>query len=298
MNYNPRERSIVKSQQQEEQLEIARERSELPTSKSKSDGKEPKRIIVPPIPQPPSPPRINELEGINVDEFEDHHPDYPLKGKEQFVSHLDKQCYHIVEGRYFGLLTNGIADPHFVGPNAPGIAGLNLSGGTGLATAHAGGGALTGSASVLAASAAAVAAVPTSGGAKTNTSSVKPVPKKPAASTSNSGTNAPTTVAVTKKKSAGPTPTASSSALRKILEEGGEAAEKMKKCIIRAAVHASRSGKHGQSFRAPNGQTYPDVSKAFAGHAGLKPCMRCKNNKQGVSFFSCSKFGARFFPVW
>ena len=81
------------------------------------------------------------------------------------------------------------------------------------------------------------------------------------------------------------------------MEDNGELAQKMKKCIIRAAVHASRSGKHGQSFLAPDGKAYPDVSKAFAGDAGLKPCTRCKNNKQGVSerfFWGVLKCGARF----
>ena len=275
----------MKFQHQEEQLEIAREKGESSTLKSKLDSKkEPKRIVVHSIPPAPTPPRINELVGINHDEFEDHHPEYPLKGKEPFVSHLDKNCFHIVDGRYFGLRTNSIADPHFVGANAPGIAGLNLSGGTGLATAHSGGGALTGSSSVLAASGSAVASAKTAGAAKSSTNSAKAASKKPTVPPTNSGTtHGAATGVVPKKKGVGPTPTASSSALRKILEEGGEEAEKMKKCIIRAAVHASRSGKHGQSFRAPNGQIYPDVSKAFAGHAGLKPCMRCKNNKQGVS---------------
>jgi hypothetical protein len=66
----------------------------------------------------------------------------------------------------------------------------------------------------------------------------------------------------------------------------------MKEFIIRAAVYASRIGKHGQSFLGPNGEAYPDVSKAFASHAGLRPCSRCKNNKQGVrhgQFFRYSR---------
>ena len=90
-----------------------------------------------------------------------------------------------------------------------------------------------------------------------------------------------------KLKHVGPQPTANASDLRKVMDEGGEMAVKMKQCIIRAAVHASRSGKHGQSFLAPDGNAYPDVSKAFAAHAGLKPCARCKNNKQGVSAEKC-----------
>ena len=55
------------------------------------------------------------------------------------TSHLDPSCL-LPTRRYFGLLSNSIADPLFVGPCAPGIAGVTYGGGTGLATAYAGGG--------------------------------------------------------------------------------------------------------------------------------------------------------------
>lgn len=58
--------------------------------------------------------------------------------------------------------------------------------------------------------------------------------------------------------------------------------EDMRKCILRAGVYASRTGRHGQSFLGPDGNVYADVSKTFAAYAGVKPCPRCKNNKQGA----------------
>ena len=51
--------------------------------------------------------------------------------------------------------------------------------------------------------------------------------------------------------------------------------------IMRAAVHASRSGRHSQAFTI-KGHTFPEVSKAFATYSGVKPCKRCKSNKQGA----------------
>jgi hypothetical protein len=245
------------------------------------------------------------LDGFDPDKFDDQHPLYLPKGHEQFAAHLDKECFNIVEGRYFALSTNSIADPHFVGPNAPGVTGLNLSVGTGLATAHSGGGATSGAASLLSApsqsqtsASASASASAASGGNKVTVAgqSSKPPSKKTIPTSSSNTTNGAVESKPSggsKKKNNGPTPTASASALRKLMEEGGEFAEKIKTCIIRAAVHASRLGKHGQSFTAPNSQTYPDVSKAFAAHAGLKPCIRCKNNKQGVSLIS-----GFYFTLW
>jgi hypothetical protein len=238
-------------------------------------------VKVPPIPSPPTPPPLSELKGFNPEQYEDQHPIYLPKGKQNLVAHLDKGCFHISEGRYFGLYSNAIADPHFVGANAPGISGINLSGGSGLATSSA---AFPYSGGPAGASVLASSSVNASG----EDPSERP-PKKDSTKPKSSKKTAslPNVVKASKSKfrlkHVGPTPNATTSDLRKIMEEGGELAEKMKTCIIRAAVHASRSGKHGQSFLAPDGKAYPDVSKAFAAHAGLKPCIRCKNNKQGVS---------------
>jgi hypothetical protein len=222
------------------------------------------------------------MESVDPYKFEGEHPLYFPKGQKQLVEHLDKTCFHVTDGRYFGLLTNSVADPHFIGPNAPGISGINLSGGAGLATVNTGGGGSSAAGGLLAA-AVPVASPPmnSSPAANKGTASApsKTASKKPGASSSNGTSGEPPKK---KKKGNGPKTTASSSQLRKLVEEGGEAAEKIKTCIIRAAVHASRAGKHGQSFRAPNAEVYPDISKAFAAHAGLKPCNRCKNNKQGA----------------
>ena len=70
--------------------------------------------------------------------------------------------------------------------------------------------------------------------------------------------------------------------LKKIMEVGSTEASAMRECIIRAAVFASRTSTHSGSFVGPNGETYPDVSKAFSNYANLRPCARCKSNKQGA----------------
>ncbi|KAI2490448.1 hypothetical protein MHU86_24135 [Fragilaria crotonensis] len=92
--------------------------------------------------------------------------------------------------------------------------------------------------------------------------------------------------AIKKKKSASPSPASSQSGsaaeLKRIMEAETAETEAMRVCIIRAGVYASRAGRHGQSFLGPDGNTYQDVSKTFASYAGVKPCSRCKNNKQGA----------------
>lgn len=93
--------------------------------------------VVPPIPSPPSPPHLSELTGFDKNEFTDTtHPVY-LPKLNELVDHLDKDFFHITEGRYFGLSSNKIADPIFVGPVAPGVPNLTAS--NALATAQAGG---------------------------------------------------------------------------------------------------------------------------------------------------------------
>jgi hypothetical protein len=211
------------------------------------------------------------------------------------VAHLDPHCFHITEGRYFGLQSNFTADPNFVGPNAPGISGVNASGGSGLATSSSGGGisgamALTLSTTYNGTTAGTAAAL----------RSAMVIPPILAAANKGSLSSAARTVVVTKEvkvdspsikpsptvaepaKTIGPRPTAPFADLKKIFDEGGPFCQSMKECMIKAAVHANRSGRHGVSWLAPNGETYPDVSKAFAIYAGIKPCLRCKSNKQGA----------------
>lgn len=281
-----RERAIVAYQQAEEEAYMARFRNETANGTSHAP---PSVESIPPIPEPPTPPRIEEFKGHRDAEFKakyaDHYPYYLPKGKEGFVSHLDKECFHVTEGRYFGLHSNFIADPNFVGPNAPGIAGVNASGGAGLATSTAGGGSNTAGFSLTSLNATYQSANSAAGNhnhASTGTALKKEVGN--ASKSVSAKSLEPEKVESAKiTKNSGPKPTSTSAGLRNIMEKGGTVAEALKTGIIRAAVHASRSGRHGQSFRAPNGETYPDVSKAFAAYAGIKPCERCKNNKQGVS---------------
>ena len=255
-------------------------------------------IVIPPIPEPPSPPRIHELDGFDPDAFEDNHPLYPprLEGNQSLVSHLDKDCFHIVDGRYFGLSSNRIADPNFCGPNAPGLHGLSLSGGTGLATANTGGGSSATLLTAPAQSGASVNANPNSKqmkelkGAKLSTTGVKRKagPKKVSktrngdAKTQASSQVAPRekmaklAPAPKKKKTNGPKPTATLNDLRNSLEVGGDQAEVLHRCIVRSAVYASRCGKHSRSWRAPNGKVFPDIGKAFRLYAKVKTCEKCK----------------------
>jgi len=308
---NAREKAIVAYQEEELRLHKEKDRLEM-AGKSVPDNFLTPSIVIPPLPEPPSAPRLRGIDGFDLEAFEDHHPIYlPKTGDLSLVAHLDKACFHVVDGRYFGLSSNSVADPNFVGPNAPGLAGLSLSGGTGLATANSGGGGSAGCTLLSAPSQSGASAnanakprtkdaakgkdtengkatgkcndgkagTKTKSGersstpAKSKTGKISKVP----ASSPNSGTSPPK-----KSKANGPPVNASAADLRKIMEDGGDDAEAMKTCIIRAAVYASRCGKHTRSFRAPNTKVYPDISKAFAVHAGVKPCERCKNNKQGA----------------
>jgi hypothetical protein len=291
-----REKAIVAQQEEEVAIDIARERSEM--SDQPYTGPLKPSVQIPPIPVPPEPCKLTEIPGMNLEDFDQqHHPIYI--SKEDFVDHLDKRCFHITEGRYFGLISNGIADPHFVGPNAPGIGGLHLSSTSGLTTAN------TSLGGLLFAGSPAFAGPKQSVGLGINSSKSvlkKPNSKPPDNSKTPSAKQVPPTKtksSVTKKKIVltkksatsgtkeikrnGPTVTATASDLRKIMDGGGEEAEKMKSVIIKAAVHATRANKfENRSFRAMNRKVYPDVAKACSAYAGLKPCAKCKANKQGT----------------
>lgn len=301
-----RERAIMIKQ--EADLEVEFNGADLPPN-----------LKVPPIPRPPEPPRLEQVNSATT--ATDKHPLYPPK-QASLVAHLDPQMFHITEGRYFGLLSNNVADPNFCGPNA-----LGATAGSTLATA---GSSSTGTPLTLSsvlfsshppalATAAAVvsanssqtangnsAAAGNSAGpsAPTNTATTavepssaggksSPVAAVPVASSVDTTTKdvlvaatvedakPSVTLSAAKEKKKGPQPTASSTALRKIMAEDGEAAKDMRQAIIRAAVYASRTAGHGQAFVAPQGEVFPDIGKAFAQYAGIKPCERCKSNKQG-----------------
>jgi hypothetical protein len=91
-------------------------------------------------------------------------------------------------------------------------------------------------------------------------------------------------VTLAKKKTNGPTPTATLYDLRKLLEAGGDEAGALRKCIIRSAVYASRCGKHSRSWRATDGKVYPDIGKAFITFANIKQCEKCKNANMDAYF--------------
>lgn len=288
-----RERAIVVSQEAKQKYEDAQERYTLIANAKRTtealppEPVRPKPTVIPPIPEPVSPPRASEMEGSEFNGLDDsNHPIYLPKTHDKHTAHLDPACFGITEGRYFNLMTNSIADPNFVGPNAPGIAGLNLAGGSGLATAYSG----STSTSVSALNAAYYGSTNTgnsaAGGSATKSAPTKSSSKK---KSSSSGSTSAAAKSTTDSASvpddalfSGQTPTSTSSELKKLMDEGGDDAIAMKNAIIRAAVYASRKNRHTMSWMGSNGEVYPDVSKAFAAHGGVRPCNRCKNNKQGA----------------
>ena len=124
----------------------------------------PARVVsIPDIPIPPSPPPVVEMghdnggdcniargigdkdkQASKGEEANDSKvaPMLVPKLNQKILQHLDPSLFlpTMSEGRYFGLLSNHIADPQFFGPLAPSIAGTTYGGGTGLATSYVGGG--------------------------------------------------------------------------------------------------------------------------------------------------------------
>ena len=255
----------------------------------------PEPVFVPPIPDPPSPPSLIYSPDNNTFEVKKENENYDDKKKttksitdsicipeekKHLVQHLDPNCFHYVDGRYFGLSSNNVADPQFVGPNAPGIAGLNFSGGTGLATSYVGN-STSGGNSSLQNNSSITGSAGASSSATGQSSAKKSSGSQSGASGSGKGSGG-SDKGGTSKKNTGPTPTATSLELKRIMEKGGDLAEEMRNYIIRAAVYHSKTGGNSGSFVGCNGETYPDVSKAFSLHGNLRPCNRCKSNKQGA----------------
>ena len=263
-----REQTIVEWQEAAEMIE------ELD-----SDDKNP--VIVPPIPPPPEPPKLSELQGLNTDLSDQRHPLYLPTSKDGSisarVSHLDPDCFHITQGRYFGLTSNRINDPQVCGPNAPGCSG---SGGLATATTSTttstsglSGGGMT---LILSAGFHCAAAVPIK----------EPPPSKPVLSSTPSTSKLLSPSAVASTATAlpelpTPTTTENANALRMVMMDN-EWAEQFRVTIWKAAVYACRTQQYDTPFTGPNGHVYPDLGRAFSGYALVKPCLRCKNNKQGV----------------
>lgn len=135
---NEREKAIIEMQEKQHEALLTD-----PMTETKMNTNN-----IPPIPIPPDVPTRDDLRRItNVEEIfgsqdqqQQNHPLYIPKNKE-LVKHLDQNCFRAIDGRYFGLSSNAIADPYFFGPNAPGIVGgLTFSASTGLATASSSGG--------------------------------------------------------------------------------------------------------------------------------------------------------------
>lgn len=283
-----RERAIVVSQEATHKYEDAQERYEMLANAKRSTEPlppppvPPEPALIPPIPEPVSPPRLSEMEGFQSDGLDDSkHPIYLPKTHEKFTAHLDPACFEITDGRYFNIMTNSIADPNFVGPSAPGIAGLTVAGGSSLATAYSGGGNAGGSALNAAfhghaggGNSATTAGPNKSAGSK---GTKKKSAGKTAATTATGDTASRDEITLVESS-----PTSTSTALKKMMDDGGNDAEEMRNAIIRAAVYASRVGNHSMPFLGTSGDVFPDVGKAFAAHAGIRPCSRCKNNKQGA----------------
>lgn len=349
-----REAAIIEWQAMEEQLETEREEVESREFHNPDFTASDDRLLsyvntvkVPPIPIPPEPPRVQDLITPDNADFdgthyfldptgqnnspEVQHPIYIPKNNEKLVVHLDKNCFHITEGRYFGLKSSRIADPNFVGPNAPGISGVTSGGGLATATTSTttstsglSGGGMT---MILSNSFHSAAAVPpnkdgvTAGtnkekmnrddnndndkvslqstvdaggtGVATSKASPKTVlpPERIRSSTSivakkmqHTTVQSPLKATKTTSKVFVKT-TKSMSDLRKIMESNEASTDLVaafKDVIIKAAVESSFKGRNGTHFLGPDGETYPDISKAFAAYSALKACERCKSNKQGV----------------
>ena len=247
-----REKSIVDSQNYDEYVLDAEQEGWIA---------KPNPIKIPPIPVPPSPPTVREIRGVRLPEYEDIHPAYPPKS---CLAHLDKDAFHITDGRYFGLSSNFVTDPSFQGPLAPGIAGINAAQGAGLATAHSG---LSSSGPGLTVSSF-MAQHQSMDKKKDEGESTKD--SLGVVSTSNVENNFPS-------------PTATLDDLRKHIESGGPEVNDILDSIRKAAVFNNRSEKHDYPFSTPDGKIYPNASEAFVLFSGIKPCQKCQSSKQGVS---------------
>jgi len=241
-------------------------------------------VTIPPIPNLPPPPQLEDnqlgldIQGSDNNDDKMTHPLYPPRNGE-FVKHLDPNCFHSSRGRYLGLSSNSLSDPHFTGAHAVGVQNLSVTAGTGLATTQTG--------STSAGSASLASTVYGDRGASSGGKSSGGGGGGDSSSAKNGSAKKDITKKSSVKKkrstaSSAPTSSGTAADLKKIMERKTKETEEMRRCIIKAGVYASRTGRHGQSFVGPDGNTYPDVSKTFASYAGIKPCNRCKNNKQGA----------------
>jgi hypothetical protein len=215
-------------------------------------------VELPPIPIPPS-----LLDHLKKEQQLSNLDINPLQSmpetKRALLAHLDPESF-IIGGRYYGLLTNNIADPQFVGPNAPGISGLSHINNR-------------------------VHTQKTTSSPSALVSSSKPINVKEDVSTaikSQVSLTASKNEHVSVKKSQSKVKSNSFAHLKQIIGRGGEEAESMRMSIIKAGVFASRNSIELDTFIGANGETFQGLSKAFSNYSNCKPCARCKSNKQGA----------------
>ena len=267
----------------------------------------PAPVPIPPIPTSPRPPewedQATELDADKTRTKVKRPSSETLRHYTTYLRHLDPSTFLSTvptpTARYAGLTSNSITDANFVGPVAPGIAGIGLGLGSGLSSAYVsasggqGGGGLHSSSYYegLKRTFEEHKSVGSGGGS----GRCKDLGSPKAAAVGSS--DAKTKKKKTKKKKfklplhreqspPRPAVVTSSSDLKKLMENGGQEAEKMRMAIIKAAIYAARMGKKaGDTFVGSDGKGYRDVQRAFSNYARVKPCPRCRGNKQGA--FHC-----------
>ena len=260
----------INKSQKEEQKDEGRKEDPMDYMPQPPQLPPPERFVdVPEIPTPPSPPSVVELEQISgdvttTDEKTEGRINkmYVSKVDPKLIQHLDPACFlPTSEGRYFGLLSNSIADPQFVGHAASGIRGVTSGGGTGLATSYIGGGR----------GAAGLVSGPLRGGMhswQSRESSVSNGTTSPLADSSKQANKKEkrepiinTKQATNKKKSPEkPLPSSSSKTKRQVSETEGSDAEGGKKKIARVIPLATgdRNTLATEIASGPAGDEFPD----------------------------------------
>lgn len=171
----------------------------------------PARVVsIPDIPTPPSPPQLFEIDSDGMDTDDNTTSICVPKRKTELLQHLDPKCFiPNMDGRYFGLISNSIADPQFVGPTSTGIRGTTFGGGTGLATSYVGGGR----------GASGLVSGPTRSSVGSRASSTVLAMEEDAKTSTSSSDGAATKVASKKKKRPASSPSSSSSSKKRDKKE-------------------------------------------------------------------------------
>ena len=218
--------------------------------------------LIPPIPDPPTPPKQEPVD----------------KKFESLIKHLDPKLFR-PSCRYYGLASNSLTDPQFVGPCAPGIAAL------------------------------------TGGSSSNNLTNIPPIScgstaskerrdtQHKSTSVSKIGDGKTSKIKSNKKKTAS---ALKSQELRTIFENNEKDVPKLRDSMIRAAIacFSDGNGDGRTPWIASNGETYPDIGKvsiiyymfymfsyssphfyftqSFSAFSNVKPCTRCRSNKQGA----------------